>query len=164
MANKLSRTQINKMWEVYQEHENLDKVSKICDVSWATAERYCKIEGWADRLKEIKATATAKANEKSIDKRAKEIETLDSIAVDISEKIAGELSGLDAIAKSSDLLQVSASLEKITKLRELLQGEPTEITGKKEAAIADERRNQILNKLANIEDAKRKSKDSKPSK
>lgn len=155
MSNKLSRTQIQKMWEVYQEHGTVSKVVEICNSTVTTANRYKELEEWDKRLVKIKAEARAKADKEATERRAKEIKRLDNIVEKMAVKLENEVSGIGKIETPKELLQLSKSVETTTKLRELLQGEPTDII--KEKKDTEGRRNEILDKLANIEDAAREN-------
>lgn len=155
MPARITETKKKEMWKSYQEHGTIERVSKECGVHWNTVKRHCESENWDERLKEIKAEARIKADKEAAERRAKEIGRLDNIVTKMAVKLEKEIDGIVQIWTTQELSQLSKSVETITKLRELLQGEPTDII--KEKKDTEGRRNEILDKLSNIEDAAREN-------
>jgi len=113
----LSETEIEKLWQAYQEHQSAYFVAAKCKVSSTTARKYRYSEHWDERLRNIRAKASTLADNKVARELAKDVE----VAHDIQMKIA------DSIQKQLEAGNYKVTVrdyERLVKLEYFLRGLP----------------------------------------
>jgi hypothetical protein len=78
MAVSLSLEKIEEMWRAFQERPTAEHVSKVCGVSWHTADKYIKKENWHQRLQEIQKKAMKLMDADAAQKLAKILSLVES--------------------------------------------------------------------------------------
>ncbi len=87
----LSETEIEEMWQAYQEHQSAYFVAATCKVSSTTARKYRDSEHWDERLRKIRAKASALADNKVARELAKDIEVAHDIQMQIADSLQKQL-------------------------------------------------------------------------
>lgn len=71
MANKLTDSKIQEMWEAWQEKQNLHYVKKKCKVAYQTVMRYRVKEKWDERFDKLQTRVHRKLDTETVNAKAR---------------------------------------------------------------------------------------------
>lgn len=91
MSNKLSTATIDKMWAAWQEQQSLRYVSEKVQISRPAVRKYRASEKWDERLTNIKAKATEKADGRTVRDRARDMRLVEAAKSVWAQQLAGKL-------------------------------------------------------------------------
>ena len=110
----LSETEIEKLWQAFQEHQSAYFVAAKCKVSPTTVRKYRYSQHWDESLRKIRHEASALVDKKAALPLAKDIEVVHDLKMELVDSIKKQL-------EAGNYKPTIRDLERLVKLEHFLR-------------------------------------------
>ncbi len=125
MASKLTTKKREAMFRAWVEHPTISFVVKKCRVNWITVKKYRNLDGWDDRIKDVKAAAANKADDQMVDVLAENIKLVRFMKAQLVNELKGKIAAAED-GKTATTKDLYAALVKVMAFELELTGNPQE--------------------------------------